>query len=461
MPVAVWKKITKLQRNFLWGGVMGGRKVCWVNWRTICNPKEKGGLGVRDVRAVNLSLLAKWRWRLLQEGVPLWKEVLLAKYGGGINMLEGGREVVPYYASRWWKDVVSLEKVGEVNWFNRELIRMVGNGENTSFWSDVWVGEVALGVSFPRLYSISNQKEGKIGEMGEWSGSNWNWVLTWRHNLFVWEEKLLFNLLTRIGVRRPSQEVDRWKWRLEDNRIFSVKSMYKALENLLILEEGSNPVEEKVFGYLWKSPAPSKVVAFSWKLLRDRTPTRRNLAFRNLLHPEDSINCVFCDSSEESSTHLFLHCRVISNIWRKIMDWLNFNFITPNNLFVHLECWSGEVRDKKMRKGVWLIWHAIIWVIWKGRNERIFNNLIKEEEELVEEIKVFSWRWVLSRLNVSPCLFYEWWTLVNVLRGLLKGRGMLVGGSTLVFIFNCSFVLCWVVSLSLERCCCCFVRGCW
>jgi hypothetical protein len=68
------------------------------------------------------------------------------------------------------------------------------------------------------------------------------------------------------------------------------------------------------------------------------------------------------------------------------MDWLRFNFLIPHNLFVHLECWSEEARGKKMRKGFWLVWQAIIWVIWKARNARIFENHIKDMKEMVEEI---------------------------------------------------------------------------
>lgn len=40
---------------------MGGRKVCWVKWRKVCHPKGRGGLGVKDIKLMNLSLLAKWR----------------------------------------------------------------------------------------------------------------------------------------------------------------------------------------------------------------------------------------------------------------------------------------------------------------------------------------------------------------------------------------------------------------
>jgi len=75
MPVKVRKKIVRIQREFLWGGVEGGRKINWVKWSVVCQPKECGGLGVKDVCLMNLSLLAKWHWRLLHGENGLWKEL--------------------------------------------------------------------------------------------------------------------------------------------------------------------------------------------------------------------------------------------------------------------------------------------------------------------------------------------------------------------------------------------------
>jgi len=59
MPKKVWRKIVKIQHDFLWGGTMAGRKLCWIKWKVVYRPRGKGGLGVRDIRLVNLSLLAK------------------------------------------------------------------------------------------------------------------------------------------------------------------------------------------------------------------------------------------------------------------------------------------------------------------------------------------------------------------------------------------------------------------
>jgi len=61
------------------GASRGGRK--------IFQPKSKGGLGVRDAKVVNMSLLAKWKWRLLQDELPLWKVVLREKFGDSVSGL--------------------------------------------------------------------------------------------------------------------------------------------------------------------------------------------------------------------------------------------------------------------------------------------------------------------------------------------------------------------------------------
>jgi len=59
---------------------------------------------VRDVKLGSMSLMAKWKWRLLQEELPLWKVVLREKYGDSISAFspEVGTRW-PRYASGWWK----------------------------------------------------------------------------------------------------------------------------------------------------------------------------------------------------------------------------------------------------------------------------------------------------------------------------------------------------------------------
>jgi len=88
---------------------------------------------------MNISLLAKWRWRLLDREKALWKRVLVEKYGRCEGtLLEAGSLEWSRHSSLWWKEVVKLGDFCRSNWFNLEVVRKVGNGLNSSFWNDRW-----------------------------------------------------------------------------------------------------------------------------------------------------------------------------------------------------------------------------------------------------------------------------------------------------------------------------------
>jgi hypothetical protein len=171
MPATVIKKIVSIQRELLWGGLRGGRKMYWVSWKEVCKPKCQGGLGVRDVGKVNYSLLIKWRWRLLQNDAAFWKVILVAKYGPLIrHKVHWVGSSIPNGASAWWKDVCGIDLKDGVSWFGQNISRKIENGLSTRFWLDCWMGNSPLCEKFPRLFSISSHKEGLIGEYWEERG---------------------------------------------------------------------------------------------------------------------------------------------------------------------------------------------------------------------------------------------------------------------------------------------------
>ena len=57
--------------------------------------------------------------------------------------------------SRVWKDILSIQYLYLVmfNSFNDNLVLSIGNGNRISFWNDVWIGNSALRVEFPRMFS--------------------------------------------------------------------------------------------------------------------------------------------------------------------------------------------------------------------------------------------------------------------------------------------------------------------
>ena len=77
------------------------KNIAWVNWDSICLPKEDGGLRVRRLEEFNLSLLGKWCWRMLVDRDVLWYRILNARYSEEDGRLKEGA----CRSSLWWRTV--------------------------------------------------------------------------------------------------------------------------------------------------------------------------------------------------------------------------------------------------------------------------------------------------------------------------------------------------------------------
>jgi hypothetical protein len=309
----------------------------------------------------------------------------------------------------WWKNIISIEKaVPGKNWFAEAISRKVGNGRATSFWSSNWLGGTHLAVIFPRLFSLSNQKENLVVDFLVSNGVGSSWSFSWRRNLFQWEKDLVKNLEDLLEAVVLSSEDDSWSWLPDTGNGFSVKSSYKLLTGELMFDEVADLELVEVLNQIWESAAPSKVIAFSWQLLYDRIPTRDNLQVRGILGSEMPWECVGCVGKVESSIHLFLHCPCAMMVWIEIFKWIGVEIVIPPSLIILFDVLKGSARNAKIRKGFVLIWHTTLWSLWKARNTSIFADGSFIPLEIVEKIKVLSWKWSLIRLKLTPCIVYEW-----------------------------------------------------
>ena len=72
--------MTSLVRKFWWGQANEKNKMAWLSWAKMCMPKEEGGLGFHDLKALNLALLSKQGWRLQTGTTSLAHRVFDARY---------------------------------------------------------------------------------------------------------------------------------------------------------------------------------------------------------------------------------------------------------------------------------------------------------------------------------------------------------------------------------------------
>jgi hypothetical protein len=162
-----------------------------------------------------------------------------------------------------------------------------------------------------------------------------------------------------------------------------------------------------VFKQLWKCGAPTKVCAFSWQLLLNRIQTKDNLLKRRIIEVQFGA-CGLCGDVMESALHLFLHCKYSAKVWYEITRWLGIMIILPHDVLSSLAILITCARNKKERGGLVLVWNSFVWIIWQARNNCIFNNGTVFLDDLVEQIKLMSWKWFIGKVAKGPCLLYEW-----------------------------------------------------
>lgn len=148
LPASLCKQIQSLLTRFWWDANPETRKMCWVAWTTLTQPKYANGLGFRDIESFNDALLAKIGWHLLKKPSSLVAQILLGKYTKHTPFLEC---VSPAVASHGWRSIL----VGR-DLLKKGLGWVVGNGENIRVWYDPWPWLLLLSHQWGSLYHCSH-----------------------------------------------------------------------------------------------------------------------------------------------------------------------------------------------------------------------------------------------------------------------------------------------------------------
>nr|GEZ46890.1 RNA-directed DNA polymerase, eukaryota, reverse transcriptase zinc-binding domain protein [Tanacetum cinerariifolium] len=136
--------------------VYWSKRSIWVSWNKVLKSKEKGGLGVSSLFALNRALMFKWVWRFFNQRDSLWVRVIHAIHGVDGRI---GRAGNIRYTSIWCDIIKEIDRLAspEIDLISM-MHKKIWNGLNTSFWEDRWRGEQQLKEAFSCIYALEVNK---------------------------------------------------------------------------------------------------------------------------------------------------------------------------------------------------------------------------------------------------------------------------------------------------------------
>ncbi|CAN1746099.1 Uncharacterized mitochondrial protein AtMg00310 [Linum perenne] len=382
----------------IFGGekLMAKRKCIWYHGKN-CLPKEKGGLGFKDLETFNHALLAKQTWRLIQNPDLLLAKIYEVKYFPNSTLMQAGKGSNPSWG---WRGILKGREIIKI-----EYRWQVGDGRQINPFLDHWIP------SFPPSAPLLNMRDPITDIPFSVAGFIDNGI--WDHNKLksIFSEDSVNQILSIPIPRR--QVMDKLIWQFAASGDYSVHSGYEVAKKIFAEPPQFEPidvVDSKVWKGIWKIEIQPKFHFFLWRILQRSLPVRAELFYRGLDIP---TLCPVCWDEEETIDHLFFDCILAIKV-AKVCNLPIQNYKGPSFVYA----WRRLSREHmSLRVSFILFW----WRLWKSRNLIVFK-FIQDSLEKISEQFFFMLKEQLENFSSSnPNQVVQITNIEQVNRPLCKG----------------------------------------
>ncbi|XP_020675220.2 uncharacterized protein LOC110094341 [Dendrobium catenatum] len=320
-----------------------------VSWKDTCKPKIYGGLGIPSVDAMHFAFCCNTVWRFFNSKSYLfgwWK----GKYGSFWNSSISKRSI-------YWKALCDVA--------NSILSSIKFNTtpySTLSFLCDPW------------CYGQSIAERLKDFNLEIPSGHSSLTISSFITN-DIWNlpSYIPFNLADVIHSVPICYGLDDCCW---------AKSEKPSFKNFL-KDYYVGPDVVSWYKYVWHRSFAMRFLLYSWFVFKKGLKKADALLARSI-----SVNplCIFCKAERETQNHLFFECDFSFNILKSFMPRMNFMLLHPNlwQVFNDIEDREFDINRKNL---CFLLISAIVYFIWRARNDRIFGNITESHTAIALKIK--------------------------------------------------------------------------
>jgi hypothetical protein len=276
---------------------------------------------------------------------------------------------------RPWKHLLKVTDTTDSQLFFSSTTIQIGNGANTSFWEAIWLQGAAPKDLAPNLYKIVRFKMRTVST--KLHNDKWISNLVGISTVTEMEEfTLLFMALSSVTLTDQPNSIS-WKWIQDGN--YTVASAYECQFHGSFVKFPAM--------YIWKALAEPKSKFFTWLVLHDRVLTAENMAKKKW--PCNPI-CSLCYCMNETTSHLLTECNYTEAAWNLVaskfalQDYNSLRYAGGPTEWVNQIRRSGSKEEKRKKMGVL---STFWWMIWKERNNRIFQNKEASTQSLALKIQ--------------------------------------------------------------------------
>ncbi|CAN1821026.1 Putative ribonuclease H protein At1g65750 [Linum perenne] len=197
---------------------------------------------------------------------------------------------------------------------------------------------------------------------------NWNWNLVYRllpHNLAC--------LIAGMDPPRRDDREDEMIWGPDPRGKFTVKSAYE------ILDVTEDDPDSQIWKTIWQWNGPSRIKHFLWTLAHGRILTN---AERMRRHLSTNADCANCPGIKEDALHVVRDCGLAKQVWQYFIQPVDATSFFSDSLHAWM-LRSLKHPDFSLTFGI------VIWLLWKARNEAIFENKPVTSDQL--RLRVLHW----------------------------------------------------------------------